>query len=163
MTHAEHTRHHDERARPFHPSRILVPTDFSPGAAAALDIAASLSERYDASIDLLHVWSPPVVVAFDAALIPSAEDVAAYTAAAQKRLDETVLSVPRPRRFVHAHLVQGTPVAEIFAFATRAQSDLIVMGTHGRTGLSHALMGSVAERIVRTATVPVITTVMRRP
>jgi universal stress protein A len=146
----------------FHVSRILCPTDFSPGAAAALDIAASISERYEASIDVLHIWSPPVVVAFDAALIPSAEDLAAYTESLQKKLDEVIASVPRPHRFVRKHMVQGGPGEEILAFAAREKSELIVMGTHGRTGISHVLLGSVAERIVRTAPIPVLTTVMRK-
>ena len=147
----------------FHISRILCPTDFSPGAARALEIAASIAERYDASIDVLHVWSPPVVVAFDAAIIPSPEDIAAYTESAHSKLDETLAGIPRPHRFVRKHLVQGAPAEEILALARREKCELIVMGTHGRTGLSHLLIGSVAERIVRTAPVPVLTTIMRAP
>ena len=147
----------------FHVSRILCPTDFSPGANAALEIAASIAERYDASIDVLHVWSPPVVVAFDAAIIPSGEDVAAYTESLHRKLDETLASISRPHRFVRKHLIQGVAGEEILALAEREKCELIVMGTHGRSGLSHLLLGSVAERLVRTARVPVLTTVMRKP
>ncbi len=146
----------------FHISRILCPTDFSPGASAALEIAASIAERFDASIDVLHVWSPPVVVAFDAAIIPSAEDVAAYMESLHRKLDDTLASIPRPHRFVRKHLVQGVAAEEILALAEREKCELIVMGTHGRSGLSHLLLGSVAERLVRTAGVPVLTTVLRK-
>jgi universal stress protein A len=147
----------------FHVSRILCPTDFSPGAAAALEIAASIAERYDASIDVLHVWSPPIVVAFDGAIIPSGEDVAAYTETLHAKLDETLAAIPRPHRFVRKHLVQGAPGEEILALAEREKCELIVMGTHGRSGLSHLLLGSVAERVIRTAGIPVLTTVLRKP
>jgi universal stress protein A len=146
----------------FQVSRILCPTDFSPGASAALEVAASMSERYEASIEVLHVWSPPVVVAFDAALVPSAADIAAYTESLQRKLDETLAAVPRPHRFVHKHLVQGVGAEEILSFAKRESCDLIVMGTHGRTGLSHLLLGSVAERVIRASPVPVVTTVTRK-
>jgi universal stress protein A len=145
----------------FQIARILCPTDFSPGAAAALELAASIADKYDASIDLLAVWSPPVVAAFDAALVPSAEELAAYTESFQRKLDDAIASAPRPHRFLHKHLIQGTPAEEIVLFAERAKSDLIVMGTHGRTGFAHLLLGSVAERVVRTARIPVLTTAMR--
>lgn len=142
----------------FHPTRILCPIDFSPAARAALDVAATLASRFDASIDVLHVWSPPVVVTFDAALVPSAEGMTAYVESLHANLDGALANVARPRRFVRRHLVQGTPAEEILEFAERERSELVVMGTHGRTGLPHVLLGSVAEKLVRTAKVPVLTT-----
>jgi nucleotide-binding universal stress UspA family protein len=142
----------------FHPTRILCPTDFSPSAKAALDVAATLAARFEASIDVLHVWSPQVLVAFDAALVPSAEETTALVESLHAKLDGALAHVARPRRFLRRHLVQGAPAEEILSFAQRERSELVVMGTHGRTGLAHVVLGSVAERLVRKASVPVLTT-----
>jgi universal stress protein A len=141
-------------------ARILCPTDFSPAATRSLEIAASIAERYEATMIVLHVWSPPIVAAFDAAIVPSPEDMAAYTESLHRKLDETIASIPRSRRFLEKMLVQGLPHDEILRIATREKCDLVVMGTHGRTGVAHLLLGSVAERVVRTSPVPVLTTAM---
>lgn len=145
----------------FQVTRILCPIDFSPSAEAALKLAVSLAERFDASIDVLHVWSPHVLTILDATVVPTGEAIVAQVTALQGRLDETVAAVSRSGRPVRGHLVQGSPLEAILLHAHRDESDLIVMGTHGRSGLGHLLLGSVAEHVVRTAPVPVLTTMVR--
>jgi len=146
----------------FQVTRILCPIDFSPSAEAALVLAVSMAERFDASIDVVHVWSPHVLTIFDATVVPSGEAVVAQITALQARLDETIAAVSRSGRTLRGHLVQGAPLEVILALAVRERSDLIVMGTHGRSGLGRLLLGSIAEHVVRTAPIPVLTTVVRK-
>ena len=140
----------------FEIHRILCPTDFSPSADVAVDMAAGLAERFGAELHLAHVWSPPTVVAFDGAIIPSADQLVAYTESLQQALDATVKRVAGHGRGPKKHLVQGIAWREIAELAATEKCDLIVMGTHGRSGVSHFLIGSVAERVVRSAPVPVL-------
>jgi universal stress protein A len=142
-------------------SRILVPTDFSPDADAALTYASELAAVVGASVHLLHVvedplaagvWSSEVYTAEIAGLqinlVRDAEQrLGHYEGAATGRLTTEVRTGPAARAIIDVAKDKGI--------------DLIVMGTHGRTGLAHALMGSVAERIVRHASCPVLT--LRRP
>jgi nucleotide-binding universal stress UspA family protein len=145
----------------FQVTRILCPIDFSPSGDAALRLAISMAERFDASIDVVHVWSPHVLMILDATVVPTSEAVVAQLTALQARLDETVAAAAKSGQTVRGHLVQGAPVEEVLAFAVREKSHLIVMGTHGRSGLGHLLLGSIAEQVVRTAPVPVLTTAVR--
>jgi universal stress protein A len=141
----------------FQIKRILVPTDFSRGSHVALEAAADIAEKFGASIDVLHVWTPPTIVAFDAAIVPTPEDLTALTESLQHSLDRAIASVPLPKDRVEKHLVQGSDWREIVEVANRRGSDLIVVGTHGRTGVSHLLLGSVAEKVVRSAKRAVLT------
>lgn len=145
----------------FQVSRILCPVDFSPGSGAALEAAAELAERFGASIDVLHVWTPPTVVAFDAAIVPTAEDLTELTESLHASLDRVIATLRLPKDRVEKHLVQGSDWREIVDVADRRGADLVVLGTHGRTGLSHVLLGSVAEKVVRTAKRPVLTVPMK--
>jgi universal stress protein A len=145
----------------FQIARILCPTDFSQGSHVALEVAAAIAQRFDASVDVLHVWTPPTIVAFDAAIVPSPEDLTALTESLQLSLDAAIAKLPLPRERVDKHLVQGSDWREIIEVAERLRSDLIVVGTHGRTGVSHLLLGSVAEKVVRTAKRPVLTVPLR--
>lgn len=121
--------------------RILVPTDLSEYSAAALDHAASFAFRYGADLFLLHVGEGA------ASQRPGAMD--ALRAFMQRNVPRDVVVAP-VLRF-------GAPADEIRRYADEERMDLIVMATHGRTGLRHILMGSVAERVVRLAGVPVLT------
>lgn len=139
--------------------KILVPTDFSPTARHALDEAVALANAFGASITLLHVYGLPPPM-------PSAEY--AYTPDLVATLDKTArLNLADERDALFARVadappiavkaVLGFPAAEIIAEAEREHADLVVMGTHGRTGFRHLVLGSVAEHVVRQATVPVLT------
>lgn len=144
------------------PKKILVPVDFSSSSLAALDTALELAARMDASFELLHVWEPPVLyapnvlVAGGALLYAELEDHTRR--AAGKEMEELVERLQRRGiRNVRARLERGIPAPVIVDTAAKNGFDLIVMGTHGRTGFSRFFAGSVAENVVRLAPVPVLT------
>ena len=138
---------------------MLAPTDFSPHAAKAVRFACGLAERFDAELHLLHVLSEIVLASPDpllAPILPPAfykESEEQSSAALAELLDP---SWGRPRAVATA-VRWGAAVEEIVAYAQERPIDLIVIATHGRTGLSHVLLGSVAERIIREAPCPILT------
>jgi nucleotide-binding universal stress UspA family protein len=141
-------------------SRILVPTDFSPPSDAALEYARILAAKFGSTLRILHVIDDPSdSSAFVSdGFAPSTEDIrAALLGLARKRLDHLMTLVDRSRYNAHSDAVFGTPATAIIDYAMATGTSLIVMGTHGRTGLAHLLMGSVAEQVVRTAPCPVLT------
>ncbi|WP_276259361.1 universal stress protein [Haloglomus litoreum] len=130
---------------------ILVPTDGSEAATAALDHAADLADEHDAEVHLLYVTESPAI-----APTPAAGGVLeALERHGEEIVDEAAERL-RNRR-VHTAVARGSPHRAILDYAASNDVDLVVMGTHGRTGLSHALLGSVAERVVRLSPVPVLT------
>lgn len=138
-------------------TRILIPVDFSEHSHAALDQACDLARRFDAELHLLHVlesWPAPATVA--AEFRPQYADVfveqRARAASALEALPAAELG-PKP---VVRILRTGHAVQEITKYADEAGIDLIVLGTHGRTGIAHWLMGSVAEKVVQHAHCPVL-------
>ena len=131
---------------------ILHPTDFSEHANFAFQQACAMAREHGARLIVLHVCPSAVATSeIEAAMLPSEAD---------KELLRAELSRLQPRdpkvRVEH-RLQAGEPVEEILRVARECPCDLIVMGTHGRTGLSRLLMGSVAEAVVRTASCPVVT------
>jgi nucleotide-binding universal stress UspA family protein len=131
--------------------RILVATDFGPAAEAALTYGRALAKNFGATLTVMHV-------AENFFMRPTTADPHALKAAMARRLEER-LTVD-DRSALHARAVLETsdqPADEITRYAKQAEIDLIVMGTHGRNGISHLLVGSVAERVVRTASCPVLT------
>ena len=138
--------------------RILCPVDWSDASAGALQAASALAKRFDAGLTLLHVDVVPGS-AIPEALLETPREVATDLAAAPDRplLDWKAraerLGAPR----VEVSRSVGTPGLEIVALARRDAYDLIVVGTHGRTGLGHLVLGSVAEEVVRHAPCPVLT------
>lgn len=142
--------------------RILVPVDFSECSKAALEYAMFLGRHFGARVDVFHAWSAPAYVSpYLAVQINSDEDapetletVARNEANRKMRAFLEELALPEDRD-VGIRIEFGL---ESDIIKTAAEHyDLIVMGTHGRTGLSHFFMGSVAEKVVRDAPVPVIT------
>src|SRR5439155_9282380 len=127
---------------------ILHPTDFSDRSAHALRLAGALARDYGARLVVLHVAEMPVV-AYGEGVIPPLDPEDAVRVARQQLelLEAPVTGTPAERR-----LEVGDPVETILDVAHALPADLIVMGTHGRTGLRRLLMGSVAEQIVRRAT-----------
>ena len=143
-------------------SKILVPVDFSDGSRAALELAASFAKRFDASMELLHVWAPPTMVPMPLVVVTSGaeqpmtlEELARTTAGTQMK--DLVEPLRKQGIETHARVAIGTPAREIVDLATLGHFDLIVMGTHGRGLIAHALLGSVAEKVVRHAQCPVLT------
>ncbi len=137
--------------------RILVPTDFSRGADQALERAVRLAGLMHAEIDLVHAYEFPSVGALDAPLDLAQTFVDQIRHAAQKQLDQRLEQVSAAGLKGHTHLAVDTPARAILDCAAKLGADLIVMGTQGRTGLQHVLLGSVAERTVRLASCPVMT------
>jgi nucleotide-binding universal stress UspA family protein len=132
----------------FH--RILVPTDFSPQADAALAQARALAAQSGATLHLLHVTENVFLRAV-------VGDPRAIEDAAARHLEARLSPEDRARGAVTARETSDEPAKEIVQYAREAGIDLIVMGTHGRTGLPHVLLGSVAEQVVRTAPCSVLT------
>ena len=139
--------------------RILAPTDFSAHAAKAVRYACRLAERLESELHLLHVLSDVVPAGPDPMLAPVLPPEYYKETEEQSRIALAQLVEPswgHPSRF-EASVRWGGPVEGIVDYAAELEVDLIVIATHGRTGLSHALLGSVAERIVREAPCPVLT------
>jgi nucleotide-binding universal stress UspA family protein len=152
------TRGKEQATRAYR--RILWPTDFSPLAEAALPHALKLAADSGAELVVLHVLPTAALFA-----IP---EVAGAAWEQLKRENRTIgkaelhrvteqLQGKAPKLRVHSVLAQGVPFEQILRVAKRLRCDLIVLATHGRTGLQHVLMGSVAENVVRRAPCPVLT------
>jgi nucleotide-binding universal stress UspA family protein len=137
--------------------KILVPTDFSPGAQLALDEAGELALRHGAEVTLLHVILPPVYAFTDASAlgIDVLGDLRNRALAETERHAATMAEkLGRP---VAAQVITGAVPHEIVTFAKSGGFDLIVIGTHGYTGLKHFFIGSTAERVVQLARCRVMT------
>jgi universal stress protein A len=128
--------------------RILIPTDFSPCSLAALEHAEDLASIAGAELLLLHVQELPLT---PAELIELTHD------SAEREVSRIVDHFRGRRVRARGLLRAGAPVHEIVEVAADENVSLIVTGTHGRTGVRHLLMGSVAEGLVRTARCPVLT------
>ena len=145
-------------------TRILVPTDFSANSDEALEYAVMLAGRCGASVQLLHVLDDPFVAEGLAAEAYLAEAPAMRTAMlnnARERLAHRT-GPSQPGVAITSEVLFGHGARTIAEFAAARGIELIVMGTHGRTGVAHVLIGSVAERLVRTAPCPVLTVRQRR-
>lgn len=140
----------------FEPRSIVCPIDLAARNEPLIETAVSIAKRYGARLHLVHVWSSPVLVALDGALLPSARDLVDLTESLRKSLDDVAAMARMSHPDVDTHLLQGTVWKEIVDFADEHGCDLIVAGTHGRTGIAHFLDGSVAEHVVRGAHVPVL-------
>jgi universal stress protein A len=136
---------------------ILHPTDFSETAACAFPLACSLARDHGARLIVLHVYPPPlgheeVIARRD----PEVYEEQFWIALRNVKTDDTKIDIEH-------QLVEGDAATEILHVARETGCDLIVMGTQGRTGLQRVLMGSVAERIVRRASCPVLTVKVPSP
>jgi nucleotide-binding universal stress UspA family protein len=133
--------------------RILHPTDFSQPAAQAFVVARALARDHGAQMTLLHVAQRPVTNIGGMPVPPPLPPIEWEVLKAQ--LDAIVKSNPDLR--IECRCVEGSPASAILDIAKETGCDVIVMGTHGRTGVNRLLMGSVAEQVVRSATCPVLT------
>ena len=136
--------------------RILVATDFTETSERALEFGIELARKFDAATTLVHVYQIPAMGFADGGYIAGAEVAAQLSTAAQNRLDAMVESRKTAGVPMQAILREGVAWEEINAVAKEVEADLIVIGTHGRRGLARALLGSVAENVIRTSTIPVL-------
>lgn len=138
--------------------RILVPTDFSESAATAMNYACELADKFQAELHVLHTLEvhPAPTPDFGMGLALPRYTTESKEAVAKSLSTLIESSKTAGRTVVHA-VLEGSPRMEIVRYARQHEIDLIVLSTHGRTGLSHVLIGSVAENVVRTAPCPVLT------
>jgi nucleotide-binding universal stress UspA family protein len=137
---------------------VLVPTDFSPHADEAIRIAADLARRYGSSMTLVYVYEPVAQALPNEHVLRSPLQMQELFGLFEQRLADAkgqALEAGAPK--VESRLLVGPAAPEIVELAGQGGFDLIVMGTRGRTGLNRLLVGSVAERVVRTAPCPVLT------
>jgi universal stress protein A len=138
--------------------KILLPTDFSDYSAAATKYACELATRFDADLHLLHTLEVHLASTPDFAM---GIDLPRYITESRDAAEKALAGVLDPKwaagRTVIQAVIEGSPKAEIIKYARKQNIDLIVLSTHGRTGLPHIIMGSVAETVVRTAPCPVLT------
>jgi nucleotide-binding universal stress UspA family protein len=139
-------------------TKVLVPTDFSEPSATALAYALALARTFGASLHVLHVVEEPLAQGWNGFGLPELPELRAQVLAdAQQRLEQAVPPLERDRQATELVTCLGAADREIVSFAKARQVDLIVMGTHGRGGMAHLLLGSVAEKVVREAPCPVLT------
>jgi nucleotide-binding universal stress UspA family protein len=134
---------------------ILVPTDFEKASASALEVAASIALACDAKVTLLHVWEIPIYPYMDFML--NSEMITRVEDAAVKHLAEGLQKLQKVLPTASSKLKTGQPAPAIIDVIAELKPDLVVMGTHGRRGVGRAILGSVAEKLVRLSTVPVLT------
>jgi nucleotide-binding universal stress UspA family protein len=138
---------------------ILFPTDFSERSEYAFRLACSLARDHDARLILLHIIPPPQTVAYEAMPV-----LPAYPPGYRKELEEKLRGLKPPAEVqVEYRLEEGYAATEIVRIAAEIHCDMIVMGTHGRSGLGRLLLGSVAEEVLRKASCPVLTVKARMP
>ncbi|HVI96560.1 MAG TPA: universal stress protein [Anaeromyxobacter sp.] len=131
---------------------ILAATDFSEASRPALDLAVSIARDSGADLTVVHTCEvPPYADITLVDLVTPLADVA------QTKLDALLVAVRNVCPRTTGVLKVGVAWEQILAVAGEATSDLIILGTHGRRGVAHALMGSVAERVVRLSPIPVLT------
>jgi nucleotide-binding universal stress UspA family protein len=138
----------------FKIERILVPLDFSPASTDVLDYAVSLAKQFRAAIHLVHVYPPD-----EASSVPAAGHLLLQSAEAIERLNEELAGIHRKHVSFcpeNCHVRSGRPYQEIVRLAREIDADVIALATRGHSGLKHLLLGSTAERVVRSAPCPVL-------
>ncbi len=138
-------------------NRIVVATDFSEVSDAAVDYAVELAKTYGATVTLVHVYALPVYGFPSGALITTPEMATRLMAGAQEGATAACARVASSGVDIKPIVREGLAWEEVHKIADEVDADLVVIGTHGRKGIAHALLGSVAEKIVRTATRPILT------
>ncbi len=139
------------------PKIILVPTDFGEPSEVALDTAIEYAKVFGSEIVLMHAYEIPIIGFPDGAVVATAELTSRLLEGAQEGLDRQIQSRQGHGVRIRGVIKQGEPYRMVNETAEEVGAALIALGTHGRKGLSRALIGSVAEKVVRTAHVPVLT------
>jgi nucleotide-binding universal stress UspA family protein len=148
------------------PKRVLVPVDYSPFSKSALEYAGFVAKALGAELDVVHVWDRPSYVSEDVSVQDSGGRRLSLAdmirANAEHEMVEFLKTSPGEKGVVETglpkhRLLSGEPVSTLLTEVEKGSHDLIVVGTQGRTGLKHLLLGSVAERLVRLSPVPVVT------
>lgn len=137
--------------------RILCPTDFSTLSEKGVSYAIDLAQRYNADLKLIHVYGLPTYFAVpEGAVIPSAAYAADRSNELQRMMDSTLAKLKGRQAKMRGEIKLGVSYDEIVREADDWNADLIVMASHGYSGLTHAILGSVTERVLRLAHCPVL-------
>ena len=142
--------------------RILVPVDYSENSKASVRFAAELAKTLGSTLDVVHVWDKPTYVS-DAVMVRRDGQEHCSLAelireSAERDMTEFLADVALPPTLSLTHrLLSGEPASTLVSELKQGNHDLVIVGTHGRTGLSHMLLGSIAEKLIRLSPVPVLT------
>ncbi|MEY4576839.1 MAG: hypothetical protein RL701_1542 [Pseudomonadota bacterium] len=141
--------------------KIVCPVDFSNCAQQALAYAVDLAQQFRAELSIVHAYEDPAAyiapMPMSGYVGPAADLLLELRKQLEIRLEQCKVEVAKSGINVRSELLEGTPYRVVLDWAEEWKADLIVIGTHGHTGLTHALLGSVTERIVRMASCPVLT------
>jgi nucleotide-binding universal stress UspA family protein len=135
---------------------LLVPTDFEEPSSRALEIAIGIAQSSGAGITLAHFWAFPAYP-YVGAVYSSYDYITPLGEAADTQMSNLLAAVQKRVPGARSVCRMGVPWEEILSVITEVHADLVVMGTHGRRGIRHVLLGSVAEKVVRLSPVPVLT------
>lgn len=140
---------------------ILVATDFSECSSAALRAAVELGTKLGAAIDVVHVWEMPAFVSPDLVVASAGTDTETLLAHTRARADLAIGNLLKESeaagmKLRHGRSEQGDPAETVVRLGDEGGYGLVVVGTHGRTGLARLFLGSVAEKIVRASKTPVL-------
>lgn len=140
--------------------RILVPTDFSDGADKAIDLAVSMAKMSGGKVTLLHIGVTPEIYAtwgLTGSMLNTVSELSQRLAEEQQEILQKKADEHLPEAYRGpVALRAGYPPEQILSVLESGEYDLVVMGTHGRTGLDRVLIGSVAERVIRRSPIPVL-------
>ena len=136
--------------------KILALVDFGESSKQALEVALGLAKEFGAELTLLHTWEIPVY-GYGAMEFSAMDMLTPIQVAATQQLDALVAEVRRQHPDTRGMLTRGVVWREVLTIIEQDKPDLVVMGTHGRRGVGRAILGSVAEKIVRISPVPVLT------
>lgn len=155
MTTTPHSPSQPMKTLPW--KRVFVPVDFSPPSEAALVYALKLAQLIGAEVEACHIIPTPHVLdaLYERGFTPS-ESVQRITQKACTRIKEIAEAQETPVP-LQIHCQEGEAAEHILQLANKFKADLIVMGTHGRSGVEHFFLGSVAETVIRRASCPVLT------
>jgi nucleotide-binding universal stress UspA family protein len=135
---------------------ILVAVDFGESSADALRLAIDLTQRFDASLTIIHAYDIPGYAYESLSYIPS-DLLTPIEEAARQTLANTLTDVQKTIPAAQSVLRRGPVSQQLLSFIEETKPDLVVVGTHGRHGIAHAVLGSVAEKVVRFSSSPVLT------
>ncbi len=137
--------------------RIMVPTDFSECSKEALKYGCEFARQFGAELHLFHVLPDLALIAEPGLAITPEEYLKELREGTEKAMQEFVDDEMGKGLTIVREITEGVPFVEIIRYARDKEVDMIVIGTHGRTGIAHVLLGSVAEKVVRKAPCPVLT------
>jgi universal stress protein A len=139
--------------------KVAVATDFSKAADQALRYGLTFAGQFGAELHLVHVIEDiiPTVPEPGLAMLPTQEIMQTLRKSSEEAMAQQIARIPAGKTNLVKVVREGVPFREVDNYAREMEIDLLVIGTHGRTGLSHLLLGSVAERVLRSAPCPVLT------